>query len=136
RGRTLTNQFRTLSALENSLNILKARVLYHKGQFAAARTTYEEVVKNGEFTIPEKKLKGSPTSSSEAENQPPRIPERVREENRNMILGKLRFAEGYFYAKCQLSRISYQVLGGDSEDGLMDRVKQMEYLDDLVKEIR
>ncbi|HEX7312802.1 MAG TPA: SIR2 family protein [Pyrinomonadaceae bacterium] len=129
------SQNRELDALENSLNILRARVLYHSDKFSDARTIYEQVVKSGKLEIPEKKRRNPPPSSNEEGAAPTRVSDELIEERRKTVLRKLRFAEGYFYANCQISRIAYQFLGEDLGEGLNNRAEQVGLLDELVREI-
>jgi hypothetical protein len=128
-------QIRELDALENSLNILRARVLYHSDQFNEARKIYEQVVKSGQLEIPEKKRPDNPLSSNEAGAEPIRLADEIIEKRRKTVLRKLRFAEGYFYANCQISRIAYQFLGENLGEGLNDRAGQVDLLDELVRKI-
>jgi len=128
-------QTRTLRALNNSLDILKARVLYHEGQFVEAQQKYERVINSGSLEIPEKKSQKDPLPE-EVDSNPPQVSDRRLEERRNTVLWKLKFAEGYYYAKCQLSRIAYQIKARGSKDGLTNRVEQVNLMDDLVKGIQ
>jgi hypothetical protein len=48
----------------------------------------------------------------------------------------LRFAEGHFYAKCQLSRIAYQFKQQATERGSTDRIRAIKLLEELRKEIK
>jgi SIR2-like protein len=134
RRRSHADQLRTLRALENSLNILKARVLYHKGQFGRAQRIYERVVKNGQLEIPGKKSVQTPVSSSVGESEAQQ--KKIQEERQHRVLWKLRFAEGHFYAKCQLSRIAYQFKRQALEKGSTDRIREIRLLDELRKEIQ
>jgi hypothetical protein len=134
RQRMHADQLRTLRALENSLNILKARVLYHKGQFDRAKRLYEKVVKNGQLEIPWKKSAQTPASSSGGESEAQQ--KKIQEERQQRVLWKLRFAEGHFYAKCQLSRIAYQFKQQALEKASTDRIAAIKQLEELRKKIQ
>lgn len=122
-----------LDALENSLNILKARVLYHKDQLEEALKIYEGVVSNRQPQIPSKKAHENLSSAEDGE--PRRISDEARKKMRSRVLWELKFDEGYFYAKCQISRIAYQLAEESSLDGLTDRDEQVRSLDHLEKQI-
>jgi hypothetical protein len=135
-GKPTDYQKSVLVALENSLNILQARIHYRNSRFVDARNIYKQVVNSGELEIPEKKARENFSSLNEGGAEPPRPSDETIEKIRNSVLRKLRFAEGHFYADCQISRIVYQFRGEDSEVGLNDRVGQMEFLDGLVSKIK
>ena len=116
-------QIQALRALENSLNILRARVLYHQGLLTEALEIYKRVENSGKLEIPAKS------------DEPQLLSEEAINKSRNSVLWKLKFDEGYIYAKCQISRIAYQLAEEDSGEGLTGRDEQVKSLDDLEKEI-
>jgi hypothetical protein len=94
---------RVLLALENSLDILKARDEYHRGKFLIARSRYMKVV-------------GSVRGEE--------IRARVRDE-RAKVITKLRLAEGVYYARCQLSRLEYQFIDRAASDRRKERLRRV-----------
>jgi hypothetical protein len=103
------DQLRTLRAIENSLAILEARRAYHEGAFGQARTLYRGVLRSGQ--VEDLLTEDMQGSTGDAISEP--------------LLSRLRFAEGHWYATCQLSRIAYQTFEGESGNGLDDRDNQV-----------
>lgn len=101
-------------ALENSLSILKARIKYHQPGFDEARLRYEKVT-NEETAKLMKPTRGRFVPQTE--------------------IWRLKLAEGFFYARCQLSRIRYQFLdgGGDQrhDAALRSRRREVEELTNI-----
>lgn len=104
KGRTAAGDKRVLLALENSLDILKARDEYHRGRFLSARALYEKVVRT----------KHSHDLKANARD------------DRARVITKLRLAEGVYYAKCQLSRLEYQFIDRAATGRGPSRLQQVE----------
>ena len=116
-GESLVQQLRkstenNVSGFENSLKILRARILYHKGNYGEARDKCREVTQSLNPQV--SRLKGI-----------------VGKEG---IVAHLEEIVGYYYARCLESRISYQ-LQGSQLGGLDARLGEAKSLKTLASEV-
>jgi hypothetical protein len=98
-----------LLGLDKSLKVLEARIAYHKGDFKRALRIYSEVVTD----------------------QTERAFKRDRYDDRSAVISKLRLAEAFYYAKCQISRIEYQFLDRSRKSRTEERQRQVSLLTSL-----
>jgi hypothetical protein len=97
---------RVLLALGNSLKIINARASYLKGEFKDAWDSYSEVVKS--------------VSPEEIDV--------TADDSKTTIITKLKLAEGFYYAKCQMSRLEYQFIDLRAADRRAGRQEQVELM--------
>ena len=105
----------TLMALDNSLTILRGRNSYREGDFESARRAYTSVVDK----ISEDSIMPS-----------------MDESTREAVITKLRLAEGFYYAKCQLSRLEYQFIDRASDDRRAGRDQQVRLMLSVEKQLQ
>lgn len=107
------NDDRVRRALDNSLTILDARDCYQKGHFERARALYAKVI---ESIAPEDVELGT------GDGKP-------------TLIAKLRLAEGYYYAKCQMSRLEYQFIDRGAQKRRRERGTKIDEMLRVVQEV-
>ena len=103
------NDQRVVRALDNSLKIINARTAYVTGEFERARDLYAEVIES----IKPDEIAISPEES------------KLAVIDKSTVIAKLRLAEGYYYARCQMSRLEYQFIDRGAEGRPQGRGEQI-----------
>lgn len=78
---------RSVRILQHSINSLKGRLLYHQGRYVDALALYDDILRD----------------------EPNAMLLKDRANMNPNFLWELKLAEGYYYAKCQKARITYQL---------------------------
>jgi tetratricopeptide (TPR) repeat protein len=114
----LTRQGRFVDILEHSVNSLYGRLKYHQGRYVEALDLYKNIL----TTQPNVK------QLSEGNSQDPHL------------LWELKAAEGYYYAKCQMARITYQLRdtrqSDEKEDWEISKERIAGDLEELANQLR